>query len=304
MVPSTEPLVSVIIATHNCAQYVGAAVESVLAQTYPNVEVQVVNDGSTDNTADVLARYDDNPRVHCHEQANAGQTSAKNRGIREARGEFIAFCDADDMWLPDKLAVQMPGFRQNDTIGVVYSRAIHINEHGQPLDSDIRTDRCVSGRIAEALFTYNIIPFGTAVVRRRCFEEMGAFDERYRMGIDWELWLRLSTRYEFFYVDAPTYLYRVWSRQMSRNWQGRYEATFRIMTEFLERYPGVISSSVIRQAWADCFVQRARIRAVESKEYLLALADLGKALRWNPGSCMAWKSFGFLVYAAAGQRRS
>src|SRR5262249_37100539 len=224
-----EPLVSVVIATYNCAAYLGQAIDSVLAQTYRNVEVLVVDDGSTDDTAAVLARYMSDPRVHVHRQTNAGQTSAKNRGIAAARGEFVGFCDADDAWLPDKLAVQIPAFARSERIAVVYSRATTITPDGKPIQAGPRPVPYVSGRITADLFKSNVVPFGTAVVRRSCLIEMGAFDERYRMGIDWELWLRLSTRYEFLFVDEITYLYRIWPGQMSTNWRGRYDAAFEIM---------------------------------------------------------------------------
>ena len=297
------PLVSVVIATYNCAEYLAQAIDSVLAQTYPNLEVQVVDDGSSDHTKAVLSRYRADPRVHCHEQANAGQTSAKNRGIRESTGEFIAFCDADDIWLPHKLAVQIPVFAGRDRLAVVYSRVAAISPDGKRLTGP-RIDHYVSGRITEALFKTNIVPFGTAVIRRACLQEMGSFDERYRMGIDWELWLRLSTHYEFHFVDEVTYLYRIWPGQMSRNWWGRYEAAFRIMQAFLAQNPGVVRASVVRDAWADCFVMRARVRAAQSQEYFPAMVDLLRALRFRPTSTQAWKSMAFVLSTAVGSRRS
>lgn len=297
-----QPLVSVIIATYNCAEYVGQAIESVLGQTYSRLELQVVNDGSTDGTTAVVARYAGDPRVHYHEQRNAGQTRAKNRGISAATGDFVAFCDADDVWLPDKLTIQMPAFEGNGRIGVVYSRATPIAPDGAALVRRATSLRHASGRVTEQLFKSNIVPFGTAVVRRACLLEMGAFDERYRMGIDWELWLRLSTRYEFRFVDAETYLYRIWPGQMSHNWRGRYEAAFQIMRAFLARHPGLVRRSVIREAWADCFMMRARARALQAHEYLPALADLARALRFHPADPNIWKSMAYVAAIAAGRR--
>jgi glycosyltransferase involved in cell wall biosynthesis len=241
--------------------------------------------------------------VHVDRQANAGQTSAKNRGIDAARGEFVGFCDADDVWLPDKLAVQIPAFARSERIAVVYSRATPIAPDGKPIHTGPRPVPYVSGRITADLFKSNVVPFGTAVVRRSCLIEMGAFDERYRMGIDWELWLRLSTRYEFLFIDEITYLYRIWPGQMSSNWRGRYDAAFEIMRAFLARHPDLLPSTVIRAAWADCFLQRARVRALQSHEYGPAFADLARALRFDPACLNAWKSIGFVIEVALGGHR-
>jgi glycosyltransferase involved in cell wall biosynthesis len=290
------------MAAYNCADYLGPAVESVLRQTYRHLELHIVNDGSTDGTGEVARRYLSDPRVRYYEQANAGQTRAKNRGIEASTGQFIAFCDADDLWLPDKLALQIPRFRHSDRVGVVYSRCTWIGPDGKRVAVEVPEDRYQSGRITEALFKSNIIPFGTAVVRRSCLDEMGSFDERYRMGIDWDLWLRLSTRFEFVCVNESTYLYRIWPGQMSKDWRGRYDAAFRIMSEFLARNPGLLPPAVVRDAWVDCYVQRARLRARLSADYIRALGDLRKALRWKFHSTWAWKSIGYVFAAAVGRR--
>ena len=263
------PLVSVVVATYNCAGFLREAIGSVLNQTYRRLELHVVDDGSTDHTADVIQEFASDPRLHYHFQTNRGQTNAKNRGIAMSRGEFVAFCDADDRWLPSKLAVQIPLFHGRPDLGVVYTRSSKIDEAGRTLAS-AKEPRSFfkSGRVTVDLFKTNFVPFGTAVIRKSCLDEMGAFDERYRMGIDWELWLRLSTRYEFLFADEVTYVYRVWDGQMSRNWEGRYENCFRIMRDFESRHAGLLSPAVVREAWADSFVQRGRQRASWSRRYL------------------------------------
>ena len=221
---------SVVIATYNCQQYVGAAIASVLAQTYAHLELHVVDDGSTDQTIMEVARFVDDPRVHYHRQANAGHAVAKNRGIEASRGEFIGFCDADDLWRPEKLALQLARFAGNDAVGVVYSRTALMNEHGAPLHRDSADEpECPSGRVTDALFRINFIPFGTALVRRRCFDDHGLFEPRHGTSIDWEMWLRLSIHYEFEFVEQETHVYRVWPGQMSKNWQRLYDHAFGIM---------------------------------------------------------------------------
>jgi glycosyltransferase involved in cell wall biosynthesis len=296
-------LVSVVMASYNCGQFISQAIQSVLSQHWTDLELHVVDDGSTDGTRQVVEPFLKDPRVHYHFQRNAGQTSAKNAGIRKSRGEFVAFCDADDRWLPHKLSVQLPRFLGDDRIGVVYSRMASIDEHGRQLPSD-RADEPArpSGHVTAPLFCVNFVPFGTAVVRRRCLDELGPFDERYRMGIDWELWLRLSVRYDFSFVDDETAEYRVWSGQMSTNWRGRYEHAFRIMREFVDRHPDAVSPATVRQALAHSYAQRARLRSAAAADYGHALRDVGRALRLQPTSRFAWKTLPAVVLAATGVR--
>jgi glycosyltransferase involved in cell wall biosynthesis len=290
-VAEQTPKVSVIIATYNMAQFLGDAIASVLAQTVPDLEVVIVDDGSKDNTAEVIAKFASDPRVHYHKQANSGQTKAKNVGVRHSRGTYIAFCDADDLWLPDKLERQLPLFDAEGKVGVVYSRNRRIlteGEHAPEADENVY----YSGEVTPQLFYFNFISFGTAIVRRRCIDEFGAFDEQFRMGIDWDLWLRISTRYQIRFLDAVTYLYRVWPGQMSTNWRGRYDHAFRIMEKFLREYPGRIEPAFLREAYAHTYTERARLRALLDGDFRGALSDIGTALRYKISYLPAWKSIG------------
>lgn len=289
MVRQNVPAVSVVIATCNMGCYLGDAIDSVLKQTMGDLDVHVIDDGSTDDTREVVARFSHDRRVQYHWQENAGQACAKNQGIHLSQGELVAFCDADDMWIADKLERQCPLFENADEVGVVYSRTSRLVEGDSRLETE-GMKPCYSGRITAELFKYNFIPFGTAIVRRRCLQELGAFDDRYRMGIDWELWLRLSTRYEFRFLDSTTYVYRVWDGQMSTNWRGRYDHAFRIMDEFVRKYPDVIGSDIVHEAWAHSFVERGRVRSYASGEHVLGMVDIARALSRKPGYSHGWKS--------------
>jgi hypothetical protein len=119
------------------------------------------------------------------------------------------------------------------------------------------------------------------------------------MGIDWELWLRLSTRYEFLFIDEVTQLYRRWPGQMSNNWRGRYEYTFRIMNDFLEAHPDLIEPDIVREAWADCYLNRARLRSEASGEHLQALGDLTRAMVLTPLDKSCWRTLAVVLMTAA-----
>lgn len=277
--------VSVVIATYNMAGFLLLALRSALAQTYRNIEVLVIDDGSTDGTAEVVAPFLADARVRYLTQANAGQAAAKNRGIRESTGEYVAFLDADDLWMPDKLEAQMPLFAASRAVGVVCSAFVYIDEEGNPLPHV--PHELHRGRVSGPLLFSNFVGFGTSVVRRECFERLGAFDERLGMGIDYDLWLRFSTQYEFDYVDRPLLYYREWPGQMSRNWTTRYRNGIRIMQDFLRNFPDAVDRRTASEAWAHTYTGFGySMRASRRTE---ALSLYLRALRFRPGYVPAWK---------------
>jgi glycosyltransferase involved in cell wall biosynthesis len=281
-------LVSVVIATYNMGRYLGEAVHSVLVQSYPNVEVQIIDDGSIDETATILRQWDTNPRVRVYRQPNGGQAKAKNAGIALSRGAFIAFLDADDVWLPEKLTLQMPLFTGRPEVGVVFSDYERMDAEGQPLPKG--RARMHRGAISGALLIDNFIPFPTVVVRRECLEQRGVFDESLGMGIDYDLWLRLSAYYAFDFVAEPTARYRIWAGQMSKNYRKRYESGIRIMQSFLERHPGVVRQSAARRAWAHTYTGRGNSTLWQEKDRAAALRDYLRALSFRPGYWPAWRA--------------
>jgi glycosyltransferase involved in cell wall biosynthesis len=290
---SPVPTVSVVVAAYNMARYVADAVRSVLAQTYTDLEVIVIDDGSTDGTADVMKVFEGDPRVKYVRQANLGQPRAKNAGILAARGRFIAFCDADDLWVPNKLERQLPRFDADPKVGVVYCRTAMITAEGER-NGEFSPD-APSGDILRTLFVKNVVPFGTAVVRREVLDTLGRFDESLAMGIDWDLWLRVSTRWHFEFVPESLYLYRVWGGQMSRNWKGRYEHVFRIMQKFLDDYPGVLPKAVVRRAYADSYLGRGICAMLIGSAPDDARHDFIRAIRVEPWFWSAWRELIKLV---------
>lgn len=282
-----KPLVSVVIATYNMGQYLADAIQSVLSQTWDNLELIIVDDGSTDNTPAVIEPFLTDDRVRYLPQQNCGQPKAKNAGIRACRGDFIAFCDGDDLWEPEKLALQIPCLLENPSVGVVYSRVNYMDQSGVFLRHD--TPQGHSGKITEQLIVYNFIPFGTAMVRRSVLDDCGVFDESLPMGIDWDLWLRISTRWEFLFLPRVTYRYREWPGQMSKNFRGRYINAIRIMNKFFAAYPTAVSPCIRRRAWSDTYSGRALALAASEGIRVEPFFDCLRAVLIDPFYTKAWR---------------
>ena len=284
----SEDLVSVVIATYNMGHYLGEAVQSVLAQTYPNFEVQIVDDGSTDDTPKILQQWAGDARVRSHRQANAGKARAMNRGVELSRGRFVAFLDADDAWDPDKLAQQMPLFRGRPELGVVYSDYQCMDADGRPLVKGVTPMR--RGWVTGPLLVESFVPYSAGIVRRECLERNGGFDETLDMGIDYDLWLRLSAHWQFDFVPQSTVRYRIWAGQMSKNYRKRYESAIRIMRNFLANNPGIVNATVVREAWAHTYAGRADTTLWHERDHLAAFKDYRRALTFAPWSWFVWRS--------------
>ncbi|RBP25686.1 glycosyl transferase family 2 [Marinobacter pelagius] len=253
----------------------------------------MVDDGSLDNTPESISRFKDDPRFRYVRTDNQGQPKAKNRGLAESRGEFIGFCDADDLWHREKLKVQMPIF-QNLKVGVSYTEVSYIDQFGTEINKPQPYSR-YSGNVTNQLAIKNFIPFGTALFRRACVEQNGSFDEDLPMGIDWDLWLRYSLDWEFKYIPEKTYIYRLWPGQMSKNYRGRYDNASRILTKFLKQYPNILPESVISRAWADMHVSRAMAIANAEKTFREPFKDILAGLRKDYAYWPAWRSLAKLV---------
>jgi glycosyltransferase involved in cell wall biosynthesis len=230
----------------------------VISQTYQDFEIIVINDGSTDNTDETIQPYLCDDRIRYIKQANAGQANAKNTGIKNSNGQFIAFLDADDAWEKSKLEKQIKLFH-NSNIGVVFSRAKYINEKGEDLNykPSMRYLTPRSGNVTKYLFYDNFVPFSSSVVRHECFDKYGCFDETLEMAIDWDLWLRLSVWYQFEFIDEPLLLYRMGhAGQMSRDINKRYHCLDKIMNNFTMRNHNLLPDSIIRDAMSYKFCNR------------------------------------------------
>lgn len=207
--------VSVVITTYNRADLLVETVSSVLAQTLPPAEVIVVDDGSTDHTASALARF--GGRVRHLRFANAGQSASRNRGIRAATGDLLAFVDDDDLWRNRKLALQVAALRAQRADWVYADAVAFQHGTGSPLWRFSQHARHRSGQVARALAHANFIPSPCPLIARRVFDRIGLFDEdrSVRYGEDWLMWLRIAARHPVAYVPAVLADYRVHPTSMT-----------------------------------------------------------------------------------------
>jgi len=209
-------LVSVIIPNYNYAHYLPAAIDSVFGQTYPNLEVIVVDDGSTDHSKEVLAGYGD--RVVSVFQQNQGVSAARNNGVRASSGELIAFLDADDVWLPTKVAQQVQRFDNDAALGLVHVGVDEVDTRGNSLIT--RLDG-LSGQVEKELImltSRSIFGGGSGLmVPRRVFDEVGGFDQGLSTSADWDIFYQICERYPVEFVPEILLKYRVHDSNMHGN---------------------------------------------------------------------------------------
>lgn len=194
------PNVSVIIPTYNRANVLGRAVRSVLDQDYRDFEIIVVDDGSTDNTEQVVRAFDKPQIKYVRHEKNMGPAVARNTGIGHARGKYIAFQDSDDEWFPEKLGRQVQVFETaSERVGAVYTGFWRIGDSSRKYEP--RRREKLQGDIHKELLRGNFLGTPTILVKKECFKSLGLFDEKLFHLEDWEAWLRISTKYEFHLID-------------------------------------------------------------------------------------------------------
>jgi glycosyltransferase involved in cell wall biosynthesis len=211
------PGVSVVVPAHNYAHYLPMTIGSVLAQTYRGLEIIVVDDGSTDNTREVVARYED-PRVRYVWQANAGLSAARNKGIEVAQMPFVGFLDADDVWLPDFVNEAMRQFATlGDRYAVVAAITGRMDQHGRELTPPRFTFHR-SGECTTRDFVMRNLPLSSSLIARRSvFAECGLFDTTLRSSEDRDMWIRITMRHRFWLIERPLALVRRHGGNMSKN---------------------------------------------------------------------------------------
>jgi glycosyltransferase involved in cell wall biosynthesis len=229
------PTVSVIIPTYNRRPLLMEAVESVRAQTFTDWELVVVDDGSTDGSADAVEALHD-PRIRVLRLPHAGRAAVvRNAGVRAARGEWVAFLDSDDLWEPHKLAVQLDLTRVAGARWS-YTRLALMDAAGLPVPFHAGGPGVRSGRILRELLMSEVgASLSVLMVSRALLEEVGGFDEELRLRDDLDLALRLAAREPILAIDETLTRVREHSGRMTSAADGPHEATFRVYERFLRR---------------------------------------------------------------------
>ena len=257
MAHTVTPLVSVIIATYNRAHIISHAIESVLKQTCKDYEIIVVDDGSSDGTEQLLRERYAEKIVYIGREANAGLSAARNTGIQAARGRYVAILDDDDLWLPEKLEMQICLIEKQPSLGLVYCNSFTVNEHDEVLGELKGTKK---GTIFDDLLSSNCLgPPSGVLLPKKVFAQTGYFDEDLTALEDWDLWIRVAQWYAIDFVERPLLKYRVHSNNMSSNIVNMQLSTFAVLDKYWpsvckerrseEKRNNVYSSHYINFAW-------------------------------------------------------
>jgi len=195
--------VSVIIPTHNRSQILKRAVISVLNQSYQDFEVIVIDDASTDETTEIVRKFEDKRIKYIRHKQNKGAPAARNTGLRVSNSEYIAFLDDDDEWLPEKLEMQITAFKAaRPNVGVIYTAFWRV-QNGKKKFFPPSKIKHKQGNLYEQLLNGNFIGLPTVIAKKQCFEKVGLFDECLPRLQDWEFLIRCAQQYQFIYIDKP-----------------------------------------------------------------------------------------------------
>lgn len=289
----SHPLVSVIIPNYNYGRFLAQTIDSVLAQNYPNIEIIVVDDGSSDESVEVLESYGD--KIKWFKQQNSGVSVARNRGIKESRGEFIALLDSDDVWLPEKIEKQIKLFLEDPEIGLVHCGFVDFdnegNRHAEHLDG-------MKGRVAEDMLRYQrsvILGGGSAVVfKKKMFDEIGGFSLNISPAEDWEFYYQAARRCKVGFVAEVLMEYRIHGNNNHLNISRMERAIIGAFDKVFSEYPEELAP--IRK---ECY---GRIHTVLAGSYFRAgqygsfLRHAAKSLSIAPKNSLRYLGFPFRVW--------
>jgi glycosyltransferase involved in cell wall biosynthesis len=273
----------------NYARYLPLAIDSVLSQSYSNLELIITDDCSTDHSREVVEHWKrlDDRVISVNHDVNKGLAGARNSALAASSGDFIALCDADDIWFPQKLKVQMASFEAKPESGLVYSDAVIIDGNGNPtgqaFSSMIHKKRQkTSGTLFEELCERNFLCVPTVMLRREAIQYAGGFDPTLRSLEDWICWVAVSRKYPFHYVEEPLVQYRIHNAGLSRNVKGMALNRVRAIRLLLHSFPDIaprIRSKVLYS------LGMSHLETGEVREARAAFMD---SIKQNPYQIRAW----------------
>ncbi len=282
-------MISVVIPTYNCVKYISEAIESVLAQTYSDNEIIIIDDGSIDNTEQVLQRFVDGKKIRVFFQKNNGPSAARNLGIKVSKGEYIAFLDADDLWVNNKLEKTI-NFIKNNNFDWACTSMIKIKENGDKFVKRISDDSFALNfetkevkQLTKGIFFFSslAVQVQTVIVKKECFEKVGLFDESFCICEDSDLWLRFEEAgLRGGYLDEPLTVYRYNEDGLTKG--GRID-TLEEGSKVARKHAYLlgINNKFIRNSYADYLWQVADLYLM-NKKYFKTTKYILKSLYYNP----------------------
>ncbi len=287
--------VSIIIPAYNQGLYLHVAIESALNQTYSDLEVIVVDDGSTDNTGEVAQSFDD-PRVRYIYRENGGLSAARNTGIAASIAPFITFLDSDDIFLPTKLSLLMPLLLKHPTWGMVAGGMKIMNSDGTILDHEVSPPADIS---LDNMLLGNLLVVGGVLLRREWVERIGDFDESFRACEDWDLWLRmLRAGCVIGSIPEPVYVYRLHQGQMTREAERMRIAMLSTLNKFYAEPSNPSVANMMRPKAYSAAYCRAALREYAAGTTEVAKKSLEQAVELDP--TLAENNYQKLVSQVAG----
>ena len=263
----TNPIVSIIIPTYNRAGLLHYAIRSVLGQTFQDFELIIVDDGSYDNTEQVVKGIHDPKIRYLRHETNRGGSAARNTGIMHARGKYIGLLDDDDEWYSGKLQKQMDIFKVlSDDYGLVYTGFAFVSMESREILHNISPT--LKGYLFIDLLKSNILGSPTPLIKKSCFEKAGYFDEKLPSVQDWDMWIRISKYYKYDFVPNVLARHYVHKDQISANLHNKIEGREILMDKFqmdLLKYPSIYANH-LKQLGILCCLAENRIKG---RNYLL-----------------------------------
>ena len=286
------PTVSVLMPSFNYAQYLPLAVQGVLSQRYFDLELIIVDDCSSDGSREIAGeckRLDDRVVTVFHSK-NRGLACTRNTGLNVSTGKFIALCDADDIWLPDKLNIQLEHFLSNDQLGVVHSEASIIDASGLPTGQRFsglfhRKNQVTSGNLFSELCRRNFLCVPSVVLRREAVLYAGGFDESLRSLEDWVCWTKVSRKYLFDYVADPLVQYRMHRASLSQDPTSMATNRVKAIRVLLESISDVSSRPLASMFYS------IGISYLELGQARDAVSSFARCLAAHPVQLRAWVRF-------------
>jgi glycosyltransferase involved in cell wall biosynthesis len=278
------PLVSFVIPSYNMGSFLERAVESALNQSYPRIEVIVVDDGSTDDTAERMRRFDG--RIRYIHKENGGVCSARNIGIRASSGEYVALMDSDDRSLPGKIERSMQYFRDHPECGLIHSDAELIDGNDNIVGMDLHPWRVFTGPVVTRLIMVNFICNPTVIVKKTCFEKAGLFDETLFPPADWDMWLRIAEHFSVGYIPEALSQYRVTSNSCFNDLERMKRESEQVIASFFKRNPDV-DPAVRAKAWSQFHLSMAKCQFLKNNKSAMN-AELTMSRRYTPVSFNMW----------------